>query len=331
MVRTLKVSVEEKTFLVRFEGESGGIWCSLTEHSRGFVFTLGFEKEEAGWLIKHLTKAIELKSYMGFNKKCRGKSRVHLMEVCFNNHGRFIRLSKFASNRKSTFLVIPEGGKGREWEQLKNALSSMLVVPSSNIDEKGRQCRDERINHKHVGPLYRSFTNVIKEKGPRRRGLVPVGRWARVVVCECPADFDNWVEVGHALAKRLGQKSVVTIVPFSDGKGLFFVETIEKSFSLQELRFLKIKGGYTAHLRRWSPRENSEVVGKFRGGWIELRGLPFHLWSEEHLKKIVEQWGTVTEIDWRMLKLYDLCKARMRILMKERLILPTLIEVLDGG
>ena len=84
-------------------------------------------------------------------------------------------------------------------------------------------------------------------------------------------------------------------------------------------------------MRRWSPRENSEVVGKFRGGWIKLRGLPFHLWSEEHLKKIVEQWGTVTEIDWQTLKLFDLCKAKVRILMKERLVLSTLIEVLDGG
>ena len=69
MVRTLKVSVERKTFLVRFEGESGGKWCSLTEHSRGSVSTLGFEKEEVGWLIEYLTKAIELKSYMGFNRK----------------------------------------------------------------------------------------------------------------------------------------------------------------------------------------------------------------------------------------------------------------------
>ncbi|RVW15382.1 hypothetical protein CK203_082624 [Vitis vinifera] len=51
MVRTLKFSVEKKTFLVRFEG---------------------FEKEEAGWLIEHLAKAIELKSYMGFNRKYRG-------------------------------------------------------------------------------------------------------------------------------------------------------------------------------------------------------------------------------------------------------------------
>ena len=35
MVRTLKVSVERKTFLVRFEGEVGGSWCSITEHSKG--------------------------------------------------------------------------------------------------------------------------------------------------------------------------------------------------------------------------------------------------------------------------------------------------------
>ena len=69
MVRTLKVSVERKTFWVRFEGKSGRKWCSLTEHSRGSVSTLGFEKEEVGWLIEYLTKAIELKSYMGFNRK----------------------------------------------------------------------------------------------------------------------------------------------------------------------------------------------------------------------------------------------------------------------
>ena len=69
MVRTLKVFVERKTFLVRFKGESSGKWCSLTEHSRGSVSTLGFEKEEVGWLIEYLTKAIELKSYMGFNIK----------------------------------------------------------------------------------------------------------------------------------------------------------------------------------------------------------------------------------------------------------------------
>ena len=62
-----------------------------------------------------------------------------------------------------------------------------------------------------------------------------------------------------------------------------------------------------------------------------MQGLPFHLWYEEHLKKIVKQWGMVIEIDWRMVKLFDLSKARVRILMKERTVLPALIEVIDGG
>ncbi|RVW29042.1 hypothetical protein CK203_088904 [Vitis vinifera] len=123
MVRTLKVSVERKTFSIRFKGH-------------------------------------QLKSNMGFNKIQR-KSRVHLMEVCFNNHGRFIRLSEFAPNRKSTFL---------------------------------------------------SFANVVREEGPRRGGLVPVGRWARAVVCECHANFVNWAEVDCALAKRLGHKALIEVL-----------------------------------------------------------------------------------------------------------------------
>ncbi|RVW47871.1 hypothetical protein CK203_092902 [Vitis vinifera] len=214
----------------------------------------GFKKEEVGWLIELLTKAIELKSHLGFNRKYRGKSCVHLMEVCFNNHGRFIRISEFATNRKPTFLVIAEG-------------------------EKGKDC-------------------------------------------------GKWVEVGRAVARSLGKKGVATIVPFSGGKSVFFVETVEEALFLQDLRFIKIEGGNSVQLRRWSPKGNLIVEGKFRGGWIELRGLPFHLWSEVHLKKIVEQWGTMTEIDWRTLKLFDLSKVRVRIAMKDRSILPALIEVI---
>ena len=153
----------------------------------------------------------------------------------------------------------------------------------------------------------------------------------RAMVCECPISFVDWAKVARALARFLGQKGVVTIVPFSIGKGLFFVDIVEKASFLQELRFFLVKGRYTVQLRWWSPRENTEVLWKFRGGWIELQGLPFHLWYEEHLKKIVKQWGMVIEIDWRMVKLFDLSKARVRILVKERIVLPALIEVIDGG
>ena len=49
------------------------------------------------------------------------------------------------------------------------------------------------------------------------------------------------------------------------------------------------------------------------------------------MKKIVGRWGMVIEIDWRTVKLFDLSKARVRILMKARIVLPALIEVIDGG
>ena len=47
------------------------------------------------------------------------------------------------------------------------------------------------------------------------------------------------------------------IVPFSGRKGVFFVETIEEALFLQDLRILKIEGGNTIQLRRWS------IKGKF--------------------------------------------------------------------
>ncbi|RVX19781.1 hypothetical protein CK203_005357 [Vitis vinifera] len=203
MPRTLKVSVERKTFLVRFEGEAGGKWCSLTEHSRGSVFALENSEEN-----------------------------------------------------QSTF----NGG---------------LLQQSCTV-EKGRQCREKGTFHKHVGPLCRSFVNVVREEGPRRGGLVPVRRWARAVVCECHAGSVNWVEVGRALAKRLGHKGFKVYLD---------------------------QGWACSLVKKMVAKENSVIEGKFREGWIELRGLPFHLWSE----------------------------ARVRVVMKERSILPALIKVLDRG
>ena len=38
----------------------------------------------------------------------------------------------------------------------------------------------------------------------------------------------------------------------------------------------------------------------------------------------------MTEIDWQTLKLFDLSNARIRIAMKDRSVLPALIEVIDG-
>ena len=67
-------------------------------------------------------------------------------------------------------------------------------------------------------------------------------------MCERNDDSVKWVEVGRAVARSLGKKGVVTIVPISGGKGVFFVETTKEALSLQ--RNLRVEGRNTVQLRR---------------------------------------------------------------------------------
>ena len=42
----------------------------------------------------------------------------------------------------------------------------------------------------------RSYADVVAEKGPRNCALMPIGKWARVVVCESKGKIRDWCDVG---------------------------------------------------------------------------------------------------------------------------------------
>ena len=117
--------VEKKAFQVKFEGSNGGTWILITERNRGFVVSIGFGKEELEWLSEHLKKAVKLEASRGFIRKIRGKTRTHLMEICFNSRGRFMKITEIATKRKPLILVILEGVEGNGWEALRKAISSV--------------------------------------------------------------------------------------------------------------------------------------------------------------------------------------------------------------
>ena len=77
------------------------------------------------WLTKHLKKAVELEASRGFIRKIRGKNKIHLMEICFNNRGRFMKITEIATRRKPLLIVILEGVKGNGWEVLRKAILSV--------------------------------------------------------------------------------------------------------------------------------------------------------------------------------------------------------------
>ncbi|RVW50855.1 putative mitochondrial protein [Vitis vinifera] len=175
----------------------------------------------------------------------------------------------------------------------------------------------------------RTYAEVVAEKGTRNGAGMPVGKWARAVVCEGKGEIRDWCEVGKAIARRVGMKGMVSVTPISAYKGCFFVENARKAQWFQERGSFTVRGEVFA-LRRWSPEENSVVRGKFRRGWLELRGLPFHLWDEVQLSHILQQWGRVTKVARNSLKFVDLSKVTLRVEMLPKVVLPALLEVEDG-
>lgn len=58
------------------------------------------------------------------------------------------------------------------------------AIPPKTLVVNERQYSSDSSFYK-VGLLNHSFVSVVKQEGPRRGGVVPVGRWARVAVCKC--------------------------------------------------------------------------------------------------------------------------------------------------
>ena len=274
-----KFEVEKKSFQVKFEGSNGGTWVSITERSRGFVVSVGFGKEELDWLTKLLKKAMELEASRGFIRKIKGKTKTHLMEICFNNRGRFMKITEIATKRKPLLLVIPEGVKGNGWEDLRKAILSVQDY-SDQVGGDSKEMFGDTQMSKGIYRGGRSYAEVVAEDGFRTGVPLLAGKWVRAVICECKEKVQDWTHEGKAIARMMGVKGMVFINPISAFKGCFFVSSAKRAEWFQEQERLLVKGR-SVLLKRWSPRENIIIPGKFKRGWLELKGLPFHLWDED--------------------------------------------------
>ncbi|RVW36396.1 putative ribonuclease H protein [Vitis vinifera] len=105
----------------------------------------------------------------------------------------------------------------------------------------------------------RSYADVVAEEGPRNGASMPVGEWARAVICE------NWFDVGKAIARRMGMKGMMSVTPISDYKGCFFVDSKRRAHWLQDQGSLTVRGGVIA-MRRCSAEIHFAEVGEGNEG-----------------------------------------------------------------
>ena len=142
-------------------------------------------------LSEHLKKAVELEASKGFIRKIRGKTRTHLMEICFNSRGRFMKITEIVTKRKPLVLVILKGVKGNGWEALRKAISSVQDLSDQAVRASKEMIKDSQVSK----GIYRegwSYVDVVAEEGPRNRALLPVGKWARAVICESKGKVLDW-------------------------------------------------------------------------------------------------------------------------------------------
>ena len=140
---------------------------------------LGFGKEELDWLLEHLKKAVELEASRGFIRKMRGKTRTHLMEICFNSRGRFMKITEIVTKRKPLVLVVPEGVKGNGWETLRKTISSVQDLSDQAVRASKEMFKESQVSK----GMYKggwSYADVVAEERPRNRALMS---WKRGKSC----------------------------------------------------------------------------------------------------------------------------------------------------
>ena len=238
-----------------------------------------------------------------------------------------MKITEIVTKRTSLILVVPEGVKGNGWEALRKAISSVLDFS----DQAGRVSKETIEDFQASKGIYRgcqSYADMVAEKGPRNGALLPVGKWVRAVIYESKEKVQDWVHVGKAIAGMMSTKGMVSVTPISAYKGCFFVDSARRVEWFQEQGSLLMRGR-SIFLRRWLQRENTVVFGKFSRGWLELKGLPFHLWDEGQLKYILKKWGRVTKVAHDSLKLVDLSKVKLWVEMLPNVVLLALLEVED--
>ena len=155
------------------------------------------------------------------------------MKICFNSRGRFMKIIEFVTKRKPLVLVVPEGVKGNGWEALRKSISSVQDLSDQAVRALKETIEDSQVS-KGIYRGGRSYAYVVAEEGPRNGALLPVGKWARAVICESKGKVQDWFYVGKTIAKMMGIKGMVSVIPISAYKGCFFVDSARRVEWFQE-------------------------------------------------------------------------------------------------
>ena len=144
-----------------------------------------------------------------------------------------MKIIEIVAKRKPLVLVVPEGVKGNGWETLRKAISSVQDLSNQAIRASKEMLKESQVS-KGIYRGGQSYVDVVAEKVPRNRALMPVGKWARAVICESKGKVLDWFDIGKTIARMMGTKGMVFVTPISAYKGCFFVDSARRADWFQD-------------------------------------------------------------------------------------------------
>ncbi|KAK9927791.1 hypothetical protein M0R45_024957 [Rubus argutus] len=330
--------VESKIFTIQIDDQSYGGAILITEQTRVRKFHLSIGLGCAAWLIDQLQDC--LNKQISFQKFTGGfNSYQFWLEQLNNKRGSFLRLSKSVGGLVKS-IILPQGRFSEGWRLMAEHLAAIAYgVPKGNtrfeqVTENRLQIHHKedgvKLNYKEALQKNSEMISFPKDKTLQVSSKENNSRWQCSVVCKRTSIKTSWTEISEEFSAIL-EKQVV-LYPFQCNKAMLFCNSEEEAEWVARHKKIMVNLKDEVLLCRWEQKCNFHGKRKFVcfGGWIEIEGLPFNLWTNEIFKQIGDACGGYLETDYETENLLTLFAARIKVKSNEFGLIPEFVDVIGN-
>ncbi|KAK9929194.1 hypothetical protein M0R45_026300 [Rubus argutus] len=206
-----------------------------------------------------------------------------------------------------------------------------LQQATEKRSQTGHKKEEVRLNYKEALQKNSEMTSHSRDKmlhvSSKKEDK---SRWQCSVVCKRTSIKTSWNEISKEFSAIL-EKQVV-LYPFQCNKALLFCNSEEEAEWVARHKKITVNIKDEVLLCRWKQKCNFHGKRKFVsfGGWIEIEGLPFNLWTNEIFKQIGDACGGYLETDYGTENFQTLFAARIKVKSNESGLIPEFVDVIGN-
>ncbi|KAK9929045.1 hypothetical protein M0R45_026155 [Rubus argutus] len=309
--------VEFKTFVIQVDDLSSGEAILITEKKREKNYRLSIGLGCVSWLIDQLRDFLKGKRQSSFRKFT-------------GSVGGLIKT-----------IILPLGRDAVGWRLMEANLSAIVYgVPKNSLGRDPLNNKRFQIESKVVESIltYKEALQKqpVKNVLPQNKLLQVSSKkdensiWQCSVVCKRKSIKSSWIETSKAISDILDKE--VILYPFQCNKALLFCSNVEEAEWVARHKKITVNIKDEVSLCRWKQKCNSHGKRKFVsfGGWIEIEGLPFNLWTKETFQQIGDACGGYLETDYRTENFLSLFVARIKVKNNTCGLIPEFVDVIGN-